>query len=131
MQRDSAPPPAGWLPGPFRSTATALRITPFAYFLPLCSPPQDPDDYRRQLDDPFVTAMMTPHAPIVATRAMLRALRPSEVVVRPWPNARLRKQYFRIMDAELPLTMGPCGHFFELVRGLPCNGNLCICFWAL
>lgn len=88
----------------------------------------DPEDYRKKMDDPFMTAMMTPNQAIVASRHMLRQLRPSEVLVRTWPNPRIRKQYFRLMDNDLPMTIGPCGHFFEQVRrglSLSCNFRMC------
>lgn len=54
-----------------------------------------------------------PHTPIVLGRAALRKLRPSEVLVRRWPNAALPVQWFRLLDEDQPVVLGPCGHFFE------------------
>lgn len=54
-----------------------------------------------------------PHTPIVLGRAALRWLRPAEVVVRRWPNAALPTQWFRLLDEDQPVVVGPCGHFFE------------------
>lgn len=56
---------------------------------------------------------MVPHAPIRLDRAALRRLHASEVVTRCWPNAHLPYQYFKLMDEDLPVSVGPCGHFFE------------------
>lgn len=33
--------------------------------------------------------------------------------MRTWPNPNIPHQFFRIMDNEVPLTVGACGHFFE------------------
>jgi intraflagellar transport protein 122 len=55
-----------------------------------------------------------PHAPITLGRAALRALRPSEVLLRRWPGGALPAQWFRLLDGEdQPVVVGPCGHFFE------------------
>jgi hypothetical protein len=54
-----------------------------------------------------------PHTPIVLGRAALRRLRPGEVLVRRWPNPCLPAQWFRLLDEEQPVVVGPCGHFFE------------------
>lgn len=54
-----------------------------------------------------------PHTPIVLGRAALRRLRPSEVLLRRWPNPCLRAQWFRLLDDDQPVVVGPCGHFFE------------------
>lgn len=37
----------------------------------------------------------------------------SQVVVREWPNPNIPNQFFRMMHDEVPLMVGPCGHFFE------------------
>jgi intraflagellar transport protein 122 len=34
-------------------------------------------------------------------------------VVREWPNPNIPNQFFRMMDDEVPLMVGDCGHFFE------------------
>lgn len=36
-----------------------------------------------------------------------------QVIVRTWPNQNIPYQFFRIMDNEVPLTVGTCGHFYE------------------
>jgi intraflagellar transport protein 122 len=54
-----------------------------------------------------------PHMPIVLGRAALRRLRLGEVVVRRWPNPCLPAQWFRLLDEDQPVVVGPCGHFFE------------------
>jgi hypothetical protein len=54
-----------------------------------------------------------PHTPIVLGRAALRGLRPCEVLVRRWANPSLPVQWFRLLDEDQPVVVGPCGHFFE------------------
>lgn len=54
-----------------------------------------------------------PHTTIRLDRAALRRLRPSEVLQRRWPNPALPQQWFRLLDVEQPVLVGPCGHFFE------------------
>ncbi|KAF8070897.1 5-methyltetrahydropteroyltriglutamate--homocysteine methyltransferase [Scenedesmus sp. PABB004] len=54
-----------------------------------------------------------PHAPIRLGRAALRRLRPAEVLVRRWPGDALPAQWFRLLDGDTPVVVGPCGHFFE------------------
>lgn len=71
-------------------------------------------DVASRLDDPFGAQMLVPNAPIRADRPMLRRMRASEVVVRRWPSPHIPAQYYRLMDPELPIICGPCGHFFEL-----------------
>jgi hypothetical protein len=44
------------------------------------------------------------------------------VLQRRWPNPALPQQWFRLLDDEQPVLVGPCGHFFEaeeyeMVRG--------------
>ncbi len=53
--------------------------------------------------------------PVVCTLACHQpsALFRPQVMVRTWPNPVIPKQYFRVMDTEVPLCCGPCGHFFE------------------
>lgn len=69
-----------------------------------------------RMDDAFAAQMMVPNTTIRVDRAMLRRLKTAEVMVRTWPNPVIPKQYFRVMDQEVPLCCGPCGHFFEQVR---------------
>lgn len=33
--------------------------------------------------------------------------------MREWPNPNIPNQFFRMMHDEVPLMVGPCGHFFE------------------
>jgi hypothetical protein len=40
-------------------------------------------------------------------------MKDSEVMVRSWPNAHIPYQFFRVMDQEVPLAVGACGHFYE------------------
>lgn len=54
-----------------------------------------------------------PHTPIRLGRAALRRLRPSEVLSRRWPNPALRVQWFRLLDPDTAVVVGPCGHFYE------------------
>lgn len=63
--------------------------------------------------DPFAAQMVVPGQAIRLGRAGLAKLKPSEVVVRRWPNPHIPCQWFRVMDPDLPLEVGPCGHFFE------------------
>lgn len=56
---------------------------------------------------------MVPHTSIWLGRAALRRLRPGEVLTRSWPNPALPKQWFKLLDEEQPVVVGPCGHFFE------------------
>lgn len=47
-------------------------------------------------------------------RAALRQLRPGQVLVRRWPGCgHLPGQWFRVMDPDVALVAGPCGHFYE------------------
>ena len=36
-----------------------------------------------------------------------------QALIRDWPNPNIPNQFFRIMDDEVPIMVGPCGHFFE------------------
>ena len=54
--------------------------------------------------------MAIPHNPIRASRAILRSLDRSEVLVKEWPCACLPNQYFRIMDPELVIVMDQVRH---------------------
>lgn len=36
-----------------------------------------------------------------------------EVLLRRWPCPHLPAQWFRVMDEEAAIVVGPCGHFFE------------------
>ena len=36
-----------------------------------------------------------------------------QALIREWPNLNIPNQFFRIMDDEVPIMVGPCGHFFE------------------
>ncbi|KXZ55139.1 hypothetical protein GPECTOR_3g29 [Gonium pectorale] len=72
----------------------------------------DQDEINR-IDDAFAAQMMVPNTTIRVDRAMLRRLKTAEVMVRTWPNPIIPRQYFRVMDTEVPLCCGPCGHFFE------------------
>ncbi|WIA11467.1 hypothetical protein OEZ85_011583 [Tetradesmus obliquus] len=65
------------------------------------------------LEDSFAAQAAVPHTPIRLGRAALRKLRPSEVLQRRWPNPALPQQWFRLLDDEQPVLVGPCGHFFE------------------
>lgn len=73
----------------------------------------DPDDYVGQMDDPFAPANLSNGQPLRLDRNALRRLRSSEVLIRRWPCPHIPAQYFRIMDDEQPVCVGPCGHFFE------------------
>lgn len=54
-----------------------------------------------------------PNTPITLGRAALRRLRPAEVLQQAWPGGCLRSRWFRLLDEEQPVVVGPCGHFFE------------------
>lgn len=93
-----------------------------------------PQDEINRMEDAFSAQMMVPNMPIRVDRATMRRLKTSEVIVRPWPNPHIPAQYFRVMDTELPLCSGPCGHFFEqdeyeMVRGVACV-RACGTSWA-
>lgn len=65
---------------------------------------------------------VVPRAPIRLDRAALRRLGAGEVLLRRWPSRHLPAQWFRIVDPEAAVVVGPCGHFFEadefeMVRG--------------
>ena len=66
-------------------------------------------------------------------------MKDSEVMVRSWPNAHIPYQFFRVMDQEVPLAVGACGHFYEqdeyemvsgVVRGAVVQVWLGAVFWA-
>jgi len=73
----------------------------------------DENDQIHHIDDAFIAQQMVPNSAIRVDRSTLRRLRTGEVVVRRWPNPHIPAQFFRIMDSELPLAVGACGHFFE------------------
>lgn len=79
--------------------------------------------------------MQVPDQPIVADRATLRRMRSSEVMVRTWPNPLIPHQFFRVMDQEVPLVVGACGHFYEqdeyeMVRALGCGCSSYLLCWV-
>jgi intraflagellar transport protein 122 len=51
--------------------------------------------------------------PPVVSRDELRKMARSEVLIRTWGTPNTPNQYFRVMDRDVPLCVGPCGHFFE------------------
>ena len=63
--------------------------------------------------DPFGTQLGMSHTRIVADRAALEQLSLAEVVVRRWKNPHVPPQFFRIMDPNVDVVVGSCGHFFE------------------
>ena len=63
--------------------------------------------------DPFGSQLNIPNSPVVVDRSMLRELTMAEVLIRRWPNPSIPAQYFRVMDPQADLVVGPCGHFFE------------------
>jgi intraflagellar transport protein 122 len=71
------------------------------------------DDVMLRMDDPFTQQMAVPNAPIVCNREMLRNLPPAEVVVKPSGCALVKPRYFRLMDAECPVTVDEAGNFYE------------------
>ena len=71
------------------------------------------DDLMLRMDDPFNQQMAVPNSPIVCNREMLRNLPPSEVVVKPSGCALVKARYFRLMDAESPITVDEGGNFYE------------------
>ena len=73
----------------------------------------DEGDMIHNINDSFAAQQMVPNATIKVDKATLRNLKTAEVIVRPWPNPCIPNQYFRITDNEVPLMVGPCGHFFE------------------
>lgn len=73
----------------------------------------DPEDLGVSLEDPFSAQMMVPNAPIIADRNALRRLHRSEVMMWSHPSGKLEKRFFRLMDKNVPLCCGACGHFFE------------------
>mmetsp|Transcript_5353 Transcript_5353/g.11710 ORF Transcript_5353/g.11710 Transcript_5353/m.11710 type:complete len:1236 (+) Transcript_5353:188-3895(+) len=73
----------------------------------------DEGDNLHRIDDAFTAQQMVPNSVIRVDRATLRRMKTAEVIVRSWPNPNIANQYFRMMEAEVPLMVGPCGHFFE------------------
>ncbi|MEW5316653.1 MAG: hypothetical protein WDW38_008010 [Sanguina aurantia] len=73
----------------------------------------DDSDYLSNIEDSFTAQMMIPNASIRVDRLTLRRFKTSEVIVRSWPNSHIPRQYFKLMDTEVPLCAGACGHFFE------------------
>lgn len=67
--------------------------------------------------------MAIPHNPIRASRAILRSLDRSEVLVKEWPCACLPNQYFRIMDPELVIVMDQVRAHASLTQALGPSPN--------
>ena len=65
--------------------------------------------------DPFGAQLSIPHMPIIADRSALRKLTMAEVRIRRWPRPHIPAHYFRVMDPQADIVVGPCGHFFEAV----------------
>ncbi|KAK9811224.1 hypothetical protein WJX72_000251 [[Myrmecia] bisecta] len=65
------------------------------------------------LDDPFTTQMLASSDPVAADWCMLKRLKRQEVLVHRWPNPHMPCEYFRVMDPDQPLCVGPCGHLYE------------------
>ena len=89
-----------------------------------------PGGLQLQGGDTFAAQMVVPHQPVLADRDTLQLLRPTEVLVRQWPNPALPRQYFRVMDPDLALCLGACGHVFEAdefraVSGPETRGSWC------
>eukprot|EP00873_Tetraselmis_striata_P015075 jgi/Tetstr1/435339/TSEL_024257.t1 len=74
---------------------------------------EDVAEQMELMEDPWQGQMMIPNQPIRASRSMLRNLPRSEVLIRTWPNPNIPHQFFRVMDPDLPICVGPCGHFYE------------------
>lgn len=70
-------------------------------------------DPTNQLDDEFTSQMMIPNQPIRVSLRCLRKMKTAQVLVRKWPCPHIPHQYFRLLDTDLPVTVGSCGHFFE------------------
>ncbi|CAG9463200.1 unnamed protein product [Pedinophyceae sp. YPF-701] len=62
--------------------------------------------------DPF-TAQRELGQVIRVDREVLRALRRNEVLVRSWPSPHVPCQFYRVMDADVPMCVGVDGHFYE------------------
>jgi intraflagellar transport protein 122 len=73
----------------------------------------DEGDMIHHMDDAFAAQQMVPNTTIRVDRVTLRRMKNGEVVVREWPNPNIPNQFFRMMDDEVPLMAGDCGHFFE------------------
>ena len=57
--------------------------------------------------------MVAPNSLIVCDRDMLRILPPSEVVIRPSGCALVKPRYYRLMDADAPVTVDAAGNMYE------------------
>ena len=66
-----------------------------------------------KLDDAFAQQMVAPNSLIVCDRNMLRNLPPSEVVIRPSACALVKPRYYRLMDADAPVTVDAAGNMYE------------------
>lgn len=73
----------------------------------------DENDMINHMNDAFAAQQMVPNTTIRVDRMTLRKMKTAEVVVREWPNPNIPNQFFRMMDDEVPLMVGDCGHFFE------------------
>ncbi|GBF97536.1 hypothetical protein Rsub_10459 [Raphidocelis subcapitata] len=65
------------------------------------------------LEESWAAQALVPRAPITLDRAALRRLRAGEVLLRRWPGGARRRQWFRVVDPDAAVVVGPCGHFFE------------------
>eukprot|EP00798_Chlamydomonas_sp_ICE-L_P028208 gene28208-31309_t len=73
----------------------------------------DENDQIHNIDDAFTAQQMIPNSSVRVDRAILRRMKNSEVITRSWPNPNIPNQFFRVMDLEVPLMVGCCGHFYE------------------
>jgi intraflagellar transport protein 122 len=74
------------------------------------------DDYEDReiaegMEDPFVAQRDL--RMIQVGRETLLSLKRSEVLIRTWPNRHIAPQYFRVVDPDTPVCLGPDGHFYE------------------
>jgi len=66
------------------------------------------------MEDPFARQMAIPHRPILADRKALRGMLQHEVIIRSLPGRDgSSRQYFRVLDSEVPVILTPSGHFCE------------------
>jgi intraflagellar transport protein 122 len=77
------------------------------------------DDGGGAADDPFAAQLSAidqtaTYVPLVASRGVLQALRPSEVFAVPAPAPGLPTRYFRNMLPDVPVVLcRHCAHFFH------------------
>lgn len=100
----AAPAPGSSVRGRSDDSADVLRIS-------------DPDEEflnTVNVEDPFARQMAIPHRPILVDRKMLLGMPQHEILIRSLPGQDgSDRQYYRVMESEIPTVLTPSGHFCE------------------